>query len=489
MGIFGFVSPRLSILARYRPKLRKIGIEYALTRAPSALLLLGAGGRKMQMKLRNLFVIALLAQFSLWACGPDLDSMLGSGGQLEEKDSGWIGADSYEVGAIVSGIVIQSRTGDFSEVDTDPDQQIKLIDKQIKFIKTTAEKNGWRFNQLVDTVRVVNVVEDGDQIQIEYEAVVDMLGRLRGSSVPSLNELEAQLFQATVPMSPTRFTFQEMRNCSEVDGGHFVADYNFHYYFAPEKAECELELTEVAVQVTEVFPRKRTYPEYDRLLQALEGGGTGFKAALVPNRGDNDPMSRFQAHADMLEQELDLMGTDYPEGFRQYVWEQGQATIIIDLYDPTQAPGGQFADGFRARLGEYTLVHYNGHSSYGSKHLLDEPEAFSDAYQILMIHSCQSYAYYTRQAFRAKATLSDPSGFDLADIIATGKSSYPGGSPPTLRVLLSSLMDSMEAILEGEPEGAVDWITIAEKMSASTWGDILYGIAGVRTNTWSPNAR
>ena len=103
-----------------------------------------------------------------------------------------------------------------------------------------------------------------------------------------------------------------------------------------------------------------------------------------------------------------------------------------------------------------------------------------------MMHSCQSYAYFTRQVFRAKATSFDPSGFDLADIIATGKSSYPSGAPKTLKVLLSSLMDGMIAIQRNRAADAPDWLTIAEGMKGATWGDILYGVAGVRTNRWLP---
>ena len=55
-----------------------------------------------------------------------------------------------------------------------------------------------------------------------------------------------------------------------------------------------------------------------------------------------------------------------------------------------------------------------------------------------------------------------------------------------LEVLLQALMDGMTAIRRGQPEYAPDWITIAEDMKGATWGDILYGIAGVRTNAWQP---
>ena len=103
-----------------------------------------------------------------------------------------------------------------------------------------------------------------------------------------------------------------------------------------------------------------------------------------------------------------------------------------------------------------------------------------------MMHSCASYAYYTRQVFRAKATFDDPSGFENADILSTGKSSYPSGAPKTLEVVLTSLVDGMDAVIRGEPGDAPNWLEITEGMKNSTWGDILYGVAGVRTNTWRP---
>jgi hypothetical protein len=250
-----------------------------------------------------------------------------------------------------------------------------------------------------------------------------------------------------------------------------------------------LALNTAHVMVTEVFDRPKTYPEYDKLMQNLAEGGIGFKAALVPNRGDEDPLSRFKAHAEMLEQDLGLSGIPSSDGtYHRYAWRSGEVTMVIDLFDPTTAGWGRdgFEASFRRRLADYTLVHYNGHSSYGSKHLLDDPESYADAYQIIVLHSCQSFAYYTRQVFRGKATASDPQGFETADIIATGKSSYPNGAPRTLNVLLESLMNSMVAIHKGSPNDAVDWITIAEGMKKSTWGDILYGIAGVRSNVWQP---
>ena len=410
----------------------------------------------------------------------------GSDGAGGKEDSGWLGVDTYEVQGLVTSTVYVGTSGEWADVAESDARQLQLVDTQIKFIKNTAEANGWRLNQLADTVTVTDITVSETAIAIEYEAVIDMLGRYPGY-LPELADLDTE-FVADVPLDPTAFSYTQINACSEVDDSHSAAAYNFHYYFQPDQDDCDVVLTEATVTVTEVFTRETVYPEYDQLMQAMEDGTVGFRAALVPNRGDSDPLSRFTAHANMLERDLDLEGEVSEDGaYHRYTWVRGGATMVIDLYDPTQIEWtSSFAAEFRERLSEYTLIHYNGHSSYGTKHLLDDPESFSDAYQIIIMHSCQSYAYYTRQVFRAKQTEEDASGFALADVVATGKSSYPTGAPPTLGVLLRALMDGMVAIERGTPEQAPDWLTISDQMSDSTWGDIMYGIAGVRTNTWQP---
>lgn len=402
------------------------------------------------------------------------------------KDSGWLAGDSYEVEAIIRGTVVQKAQGDWTGLKLDAKLQAKLVDKQIKFVKTTAEGHGWRFNQLADTVSIISVVEQGDNVYVEYEAVVDMLGRLI-RTLPTIDEVETPLFEAEVPLVPEGFTQAHFDNCARSDK-YTIRGHNFHYYFRPDLEECELPLTTALVEITTVFERPTVYPEYDRLMKAFDDGAWGFRAALLPNRGDDDPMSRFDAHAEMLEDRLGLEGSSMESDlFTRYQFEQGNVRMVIDLYNPTALPWGQnFDSHFRTRLKDYEFVHYNGHSNYGNKHLLDDPDAFSSGYQIIMLHSCQSYAYYTRQVFRAKATGIDPSGFDAADVISTGKSSYPSGAPRTLEVVLTSLLDGMDAIEKGEANRAPTWLEITDGMTDSTWGDILYGVAGVRTNLWQP---
>jgi hypothetical protein len=239
-----------------------------------------------------------------------------------------------------------------------------------------------------------------------------------------------------------------------------------------------------SLQITRVHPVRTVYPEYDRLLGQLDDEGhVGFKAALLPNLGDDDPDGRFKRHRRMLEAKLNLTGQLSSDGkYVRYIWTEGSVQMIIDLYDPTK---GWFTSTFRKALGDYQLVFYNGHSNYGTQPFLTDADAFSDKYQIIMMHACRTYAYYTRQVFRAKATSDDPTGFSLADVVASGRSTSPYDSPRTLEPLLSSLMDGIVATHGGEPRKAPTWLSIITKMNEKTW-DKLYGVAGVRSNTWQP---
>ncbi len=427
---------------------------------------------------------ALLALFTS-GCANELGPV--SNDSANAKESGWVGADSFEVNAEVEGRVLVPDGEEWVSILDDYATQQRLIDLQVKFFKVAAENRGWRLNQLSEKIQIQSMVETDKGLEIQYTAVVDMLGRLNGN-VPSLSRLRNAEFEALVPETPTDFDSVTMDACAQSDDGHSIKSYNFHYYFKPERSDCTLPLVRAKLRVTEVFDRPTTYPEYDQLMRQLPEG-IGFRAALVPNLGDRDRMSRFDAHAEMLEEDLGLTGVESADGsYTRYLWKKGGVVMVIDLFDPTQAGWSRsgFEAIFRDTLKDYSFVHYNGHSSYGSKHLLDDPDAFSDDYQIIVMHSCQSFAYYSRQVFRAKATASDPQGFAMADVVATGKSSYPSGAPPTLNVILDSLMYSMEAIQNGTPEKAVDWITIAEGIKNSTWGDILYGVAGVRSNRWQP---
>jgi hypothetical protein len=427
----------------------------------------------------------LLSSLLLAACAVDAVPDSASRGPDGKADSGWLGSDTYELGGVLTGTVYQVASGEWASLEESEQLQIDLIDEQIRFAKNAAEDHGYRLNLLSDEVHALEVQQDGERIRIDFEVTVDLIATIPSGGVPgSAGDLETPRFDAEVPAEPIGIFARIGDACAKGDGSHEVSALNYAYYYDPSLPTCDVETVTTTVEVTEIFERSTVYPEYDRLLNDLDDGYRGFFAAIVPAQGDHDPMSRFEAHTRMLENDLGLTGQplDDEAGLR-YSWVDGQSVIVIDVYDPTAV---SYTSSFRQALSQYQLILYNGHSNYGTMQLLSEPESFNpELYQIVMMHSCQSYAYYTRQVFRGKTTDADPHGWDTADVVATGRSSYPTGSPKTLEVLLESLMEGMVAIGDGRADEAPSWLDIIEGMNRVERG-ILYGAAGVRENRWQP---
>lgn len=433
----------------------------------------------MSLRLRHLLCLALPVA-ALACTAPSADDATSA----EQADTGWLGDTSYEVGASFRAKVVANAQGELADVATSDETQMSVVDAQWKYAKLQLEKQGWHLNQLADSLRIVDKQVDGRKVTLTYEAKVDIIHELRsGADAPSLEQIEPRRFELKLPSEPTGAYARAGGKCHEsVHGDSPTADYNFYYYFSPKEG-CPLAMENVTLSIDQVYERKTVYPEYDQLLSGLGQGRKGFRAALVPAEGDNDPMSRFDAHKRMLERDLGLTGTRVDDDkILRFVLEKEGTEIEIDLHDPTKL---SLTPSFRAALRSYQLVFFNGHSRYGTRDFLTDRDSFSDKYQIVMMHSCRSYPYYVRQVFRGKATEADPTGWAAADVVATGESSYPTDSPRTLKPLLQGLSEGLAAVESGRATRAPSWLSMVSKMNDATSG-IMYGVAGVRTNRWKP---
>ena len=428
------------------------------------------------LTIAGLAIIALLF-LSLSGCAAAASDV-----SEHKQDSAWIGSDTYEIEAIARGSVWREASGEWTNIARDGALQAQLVDEHLRFAKNGAHEHGYRLNLLADQVEILRVQEDVDnKIRVDYEAKVDFIDTFE-ASVPTLSDLPSEL-NVTVPQHPHDIYYRVTTDCSNDEE---AMGYNYAYYFDADAPDCTEPMTTIEFEIVDIFEPKRAYPEYDQLRNTLPSGKIGFLAAIVPDTGDYDPYSRYNAHRNML---LDMGGIpdqDAPDNAERFSLSAGNIEIIVDIFDPTEVG---YLESFQNALSRYQYVQYNGHSSYGTRELLAEPEAYGDAYQILNIHSCQSYAYYTRQAFRAKRSASDVHGWDKLDVISTGESSYPKGSPKIMRAALEGLAAGLTAIEEGTPEEALDWGTIVEEMNAVEDGfgfSIEYGVAGARENNWQP---
>lgn len=451
-----------------------------------------SSGRLDLLRSSTLGAVAALALVAGCAADPSPQPEPGTG-IPGKSDTGWVADTSFEVGGMLSARVSHAATGSYANLAEDRALQEKLVDAHIKFGKNSAARNGYHLNQLAESVQIKNVEREGDIVSITYVARVDLVrGRRRGQALPALADLPNREQTLPLPVDPVDIYYRTRKKCVSGYGSYSISEKNVYYYFAPTQEGCDEPLTDGTLVIDTVYPERKVYPEYDKLLSSVEGADDtfGFNAAILPNYGDNDLSGRFDRHKRMLE---DLVGEGVAaddESYVRFAFERKAADestvrITIDLYDPTKSGG--FTSRFRKALGEYQLVFYNGHSSYGTQPFLTERDAFSDRYQIIMMHSCRSYPYYARQIFRAKATEADTSGFAATDVVATGESSYAHDSPDALRPLLDKLLVGLVAARNGgeAAKRAPDWIDIVRQMNnVNRW--VLYGAAGVRANTWQP---
>ena len=87
----------------------------------------------MMIKRLQKLVTACLVTTVIFGCGETLESP--AQGTVELKDSGWLASDSYEVNAMLTGVVRQEATGDWADLEFDESLQAKLVDQQDQVCK------------------------------------------------------------------------------------------------------------------------------------------------------------------------------------------------------------------------------------------------------------------------------------------------------------------------------------------------------------------
>jgi hypothetical protein len=434
----------------------------------------------------------LLAVLILSSCSPTFPGEISGQDPRGKADTGWVARDSFEVECVLNGKVQHRAIGEFAELATSRALQEQLIDSQVKFGKTQMKAAHYHLNQHVHQIRKISAAVEGELVTLSYEISVDMIHQ-KGTSdpVPTLESLEPRSFELLLPLDPIEAYATAGLKCFSDSCDCPMEDRNYFYCFQGDKEGCDaaLPLAKTELKLTRVYPPARTpYPEYDRLLTSLGDDLQGFRVALLPTLGDDEDHYTF----DPIKRALDGLGLvgelSKDKTYYRYLWTRNAATIVIDLYDPAVLGNSTaFIDAFHRALGDYEMIFYGGHSQYGTRPLLSEKSWYNDRYQIVMMESCRSYAYYIRQVFRAKATDEDPSGFANADVIATGVPSTFGNVMKLIVPILSKLMDGIDAVSAGKPEQAPSWLEILDMIGGLDWADAWHGVAGARTNSWQPD--
>lgn len=181
----------------------------------------------------------------------------------------------------------------------------------------------------------------------------------------------------------------------------------------------------------------------------------------------------------------------------------------VDLHDLSEYSREHSDEGlFHQALRTHEVLVYAGHSFYGSLDVLDVKENYPEGvYQIVFMSSCWSYEYYTKQVFANKMSDDDASycdrehgcpGWALTDVVNDTQMGWFHNYPEMVRVVFENLAAGIEVQgYDTSTNRAFTWNNIITKMNDiavraqsmyKTDAHEIFGVSGVRTNTFCPAA-
>ena len=347
------------------------------------------------------------------------------------------------------------------------------------------------------------IVVSGDTLTINYRLVVETIVSFEELEEGGLDiqAIQDGNFPVRIPADPRNVMEAAGETCVTPDEGTHLTEWNYFYYFDPALETCQIPMVDGSFDIHTLLDEKTTYPEYDKL--TADGTVTVVVFYGAAGHEETVPNSDVGVYEwKQFNRYLEGWGFEEADGFEAgQRWEgtRGEVRFEVDVVSPfdlnslKEDSDGVFVEAFKT----HEIVLYNGHSFYGSLNVLENPEAYpTDSYQILFMNSCWSYEYYTEQVFEHKKTEADPTGWDLADVVNDTESGWFHNMAEESRILLANLF-------AGAEHGGRDdnrfftWANIIGQMNDyalqrwETWNSKsheIYGVSGVRTNTFEPQA-
>ncbi len=361
-----------------------------------------------------------------------------------------------------------------------------------------------------------SVTVDGDALVLEYQVKIESLVKFRDleAAGKSPEDLVGQQIDMKVPLSLDGLIMRAGGKCwtdfddnVAVTGGEDLRPDTMFYYWDPTRTECALAMTADVVpatyKVTSSADQKTVYPEYDKLV--ADGKVTLVQLFGQIEHGDllsNDLgwvayrdikrfllASSYQVTKTLPEERGVSLAKTLPNGLK----------VEIDLLSPVNfadhADRDQANALFKDAIRTHEMVYYAGHAFYGSLTVLDDPTAFpADTYQVIFMDACWSYAYYTKQVFRNKATAADPLGWALTDVLNNTEMGVTGGER-SAHEMWKNLLAGADAAFGHKSVTKYSWNNLIKYLNehaqrrAEARGDDaaeIYGVSGVRTNAFKP---
>ncbi len=445
-----------------------------------------------------------------------------------KADTGYVGNRAAEIEAVFTGRVRVAQPGKSdSELQTIADALREnprswsyrditgQVTEQIKYARNALKAQKFDLNLEGGSPSFTDIAVEPEALVLSYSVVVESLVKFKDLEERGLTpaDLVGTVVDSKLPIVPAGLFDRTGNQCAtDEDTGEQpelseLGAHNLFYYFDPEREGCPLTATDLAVGRYEVhssLDAPTVYPEYDRLV--ADGKITMVALFGQIEHGELESNDWGFISFNTFTRSLQRMGFTKTESFPDNRGHQlsrsypGGLEVVVDMYTPVDfadsVPREQSNERFREAMRSHEIVYYNGHAFYGSLTVLDEPTAYpTDTYQIIFMDACWSYAYYTKQVFRNKATEADPDGYALADVV---NNTEPGitGSEETAAVLYQNIFKGAAAVRAGSDPSLYSWNNMTAYMNehaearaarrTSHPDPEIYGASGVRTNSFQP---
>jgi hypothetical protein len=476
--------------------------------------------------------LCLLAPLLVSACSAmgegDIDMFSFDDFADGKVDTGYLGSRAAEMEAAFSSKVrvplpgksaaeLQALADKLKTTPTDYSLHdiVAQVSTHAKFARNALRAAKYTLNLESGEPAFSTVTVESGGLLLEYTLKVESLVKYKDLTAMNLtpSALVGQQIDMKLPLVVDGLRDRVGVKCSSDfdDNGAAVPDAelrvdNMFYYWHPERMGCPLaaaDLAPASYKVTSSNVQSSVYPEYDQLV--ADGKITMVQIFGQIEHGDlSDSDWGWHSYNDikrLLEGQGFRVTMTYPnkKGVRVEKTMPKGLKVEIDLLTPVS-----FADhvdrelsnaAFRDAIRSHELVYYAGHAFYGSLTVLDEPTAYPmSTYQVIFMDACWSYAYYTKQVFRNKATADDPTGWKFTDVV---NNTEPGitGSERTAHQLWMNVLAGADAKHGGLSAKRYSWNNLIQYMNehaqrrADARGEDnaeIYGVSGVRTNAFRP---
>lgn len=418
------------------------------------------------------------------------------------------GKTATQLTAIATAIRTNPTSFEHRAITSQVTEQLKYARNALKAQKLNLNLEGGE-----PTFTAVTAIAGG--LELEYEVAVESLIKWKELEAQGLRpaDLVGRIVESKLPLTPAGLLDRVSNKCAtdpdDPAAAVPVADlgaHNLFYYWNPDKAGCPLRAADLATARYEIkssLDAPTAYPEYDRLV----ADGKITMGVIFGQIEHGELQSNDWGYISFDEMTYRLQQKGFrvssrmtgKQGHKMTKTYTGGLKVEIEMYTPVRfadtVPREQSNQLFRDVMKRNEVVYYNGHAFYGSLTVLDEATAYpADTYQIIFMDACWSYAYYTKQIFRHKATAADPTGYALVDVV---NNTEPGitGSETTAVVLYDKLFTGAAKVYAGQSASRYSWNAIAKYMAehaerrAAARGDDhpnpeIYGISGARDNRY-----